>query len=177
MTKIQRIGNILSGLLMILAAGLFIRDPDSGFRIILLILTVSLTVSGIRYLVYYFTMARHMAGGQSMLWKGIILLEIGIYVGTLHDLSPVYIMLYLIVGYVFDGAIDILRSLEERKIPGTHWKLKLATGIGEILIAVLCVLYINSPLISVYIFCFGILSGGIMKIVSAFRRNAIVYIQ
>lgn len=177
MTKIKRIGSIFSGILMILAALLFIADPDDGYQVILLILSVSLTVSGIRYLIYYFTMARHMAGGQSMLWKGIILLEIGLYVGTLHDLSPVYVMLYFIIGYVFDGAVDILRSLENRKIPGAHWKVKLATGVGEILIAGLCVMYINSPRISVYIFCFGIISGGIMKIISAFRRTAIVYIQ
>ena len=177
MTRIQKIKSFFSGMVMILSAYLMIRFPEFGHVLVIAILSLSLTIRGIRYIIYYHTMARHMVDGQSILWNGVIFLEIGLYTTSLADVPNIYIMLYLVVVYLFDGVIGIMRALEAKQFGGMHWKLKLCGGIISIVAAVACLAFIRSSRLCVCIFCAGVVESAIFKIISAFRKTAIVYVK
>lgn len=177
MSKLQRATNIATGILMIICAVLMALHPKAGYVIVILFMCITLTLAGIRMIIYYFTMARHMVGGMSILYRGIILYDFGLLSGTLIGASQVYILLYLVGVHLFSGAVDIMRTLEARHYEGASWRLRLSHGIMNILIAVACLVFIRSTDVAVYIYCFGLIYSAIMRIVTAFRRTAIVYIQ
>ena len=77
MTKLQRISNILTGLVLILISILIFVIPESGYPFAVTIIGLTLTATGLRLLIYYLTMARHMVGGKLMLFIGIIALDAG----------------------------------------------------------------------------------------------------
>ena len=110
MTLWQRIKNILAALMLVLlgllliAANIFdytslanipgmdpeiateIRATDFstvGYSTVLLILSVVLLAYGIRMILFYFTMARHMNGGRSMLYRGILFTDLTVGKGYL----------------------------------------------------------------------------------------------
>jgi len=177
MSRFQRIVNILIGIVMILGGITIAVVPEAGLVIVVFVLCVALMIYGIRRLVYYFTMARHMVGGQIMLFLGMVIIDLGLFTLTLSGAPQFYIMLYLLAIHGFSGAIDILRALEAKRLGAPSWKFKLATGVIDILIAAACGVFINSVEIAVYIFCAGIIYSGIARIISAFRRTAVIYIQ
>ena len=49
---------------MLLCVAVLLVVPEEGYRIIALILSVVLIVNGIRYLIFYFSMARNMVDGK-----------------------------------------------------------------------------------------------------------------
>ena len=79
MTKMQRVKQVLSALLMMGCCFILIKEPELGYAIVAMILSVSLLLYAIRCLIYYFTMARHMVGGRSVLYTGIILLDLAVF--------------------------------------------------------------------------------------------------
>lgn len=176
MSSFEKIYNIAAGLLMIVSAVIMILIPDFGAVIVLLILSVSLLVFGIRTLIYFFTMARHMVGGMAQLYLAILVLDLGVFTLTLTDVPKLYIMLYLIVIHVFSAVVSILRALEARKYGAPSWRMKLTEGIVEILIAAVCGVFINSLHVMVYIYCGGLLYSAVMRIIAALRKTAIIYI-
>ena len=173
----QRFINVFTGLLTIALGIYLILDPADGFTVVATILSFSLSVCGIRYLVYYFTMARHMVGGKLMLYVSIIALDLGIFTASLLDTPNFYIILYLIGMHAFSGVIDILRGLEARSYGGASWKLSIAHGAVSILIAIACVVFLRSVNVLVYIYAAGLIYSALMRIAAAFRRTAIIYIQ
>lgn len=177
MSRFQRIVNIFIGIVMILGGITIAVLPEVGLVIVAFVMCVALIVYGIRRLVYYFTMARHMVGGQIMLFLGVVIIDLGLFVLTLSGVPHFYIMIYLLAIHGFSGAIEILRSLEAKRLGAPSWKFKLATGVVDILIAAACGVFIKSEAIAVYIFCAGIIYSGIARIISAFRRIAVIYIQ
>lgn len=176
MSGIQRIGNILVGLAMIAASILLVlMEPSVSLILIAFFLSLYLMILGLGKLVYYLTMARNMVGGTSLLYVGIILLDFGAFAITLSDAPQYFIVLYLIGIHAFAGVIDFLRAKEAHQFQG-QWKLTAFQAVANILIAVLCVVFINSPDFIIIIFCAGLVYRAIMRIVSAFRTTAIVYI-
>ena len=183
MSSGQRIKNILIGALIILGAVILIIFPEDGILITAAILSLSLFFYGIKTLIYYLTMARHMVGGRIMLYLGIIVLDLGMFTMMLtniprdQDNEKMYIALYLVVVYAFSGAIDILRALEAKKYSAPSWKFSLISGVINVVVAILCIVFIGSSDMIVYLYCAGLIYSAIVRIVTAFRKTAIVYIQ
>ena len=71
MSRTSRVFNIVSGVVMIICSWILFRNPDVGLEFAAMILGISLFLSGIHYLYYYFSMARHMVGGISTLMAAI----------------------------------------------------------------------------------------------------------
>ena len=178
MTKLQRFESILSGLAIILASLLifWLPDPEYGILVVVLILIFSLLFSGLRCLVYYLTMARHMVGGKAMLYVGILRLDLVAFTLTLTDVPRIYVVLYVLSYHAFSGVVGILRGLEAKKLEAPSWRLKTLTGVVNILIAAACGIFIHSGKLVIWLYCAGLLYSGCVRIVSAFRRSAIVYI-
>ena len=177
MTKLQRIRTVLSALVMFLCCGVIVRWPDEGFFLILAIVCVSTLVRGLSALVYYVTMAKHMVGGKLQLYKGIILMDIGLFFTTLEDVPTIYLVLYLAIGNLLAGVINILHALETRKMESGAWKLNMTASLVNIISGIACLLCVSIQLVPVYIYAAGLFYTACLRIVSAFRRSAIVYIS
>ena len=176
MSLFQKIMSIIFALVTLFGTVVLIMFPDLGHLVMVLIVCVFLLFSGIKYLVYYFQMAKNMVGGKAVLYRGIILCNIGIFSFTLSDIPQMYIMIYLLGLFVFFGFISIMRALEMKKLD-SNWRLKFSEGLMYIVIAIVGLVFITSNDISIYICCVGLIYSSVMRIVSAFRRTAIVYIQ
>lgn len=177
MSSGQRIKNVLIGVLIILGAVILIAFPEEGIIITASILSLSLFVYGIKTLIYYITMTRHMVGGRIMLYLAVVVLDLGMFTMMLTNIPKMYIALYLVVVYAFSGAIDILRALEAKKYQAPSWRFSLISGIISVVIAILCIVFIGSTNMIVYLYSAGLIYSAIARIVTAFRKTAIVYIQ
>lgn len=176
MTFAKRIEQVLISLGMIAVALFMFAVPASGLDVIALVFSVSLDVFGIRALYYYLTMARYMVGGKAILFVGVFALDIGMFTATLAGNAPFYIILYLLGANVFTGAVSILRAFEAKGY-GAHWKLTMASGILDIWVGIVCVAFIRSPEVAAYLYAANLIRSALTRIISAFRRTAIVYIQ
>lgn len=172
----RKILNLLIAAVLIATAVILFFMKEDGILIVMAILGISLLIYGIRRLVYYFTMARHMVGGRSMLYIGILVVDAAFFTLTVFDGSPVYVMLYLIVVYLLSGVFEILHAMEEKKMGAPSWKRTLAFAIVNLLLAVVCGIFIRSGTIAIYIYCIGLLYSAIKRIVDTFRRTEILYI-
>ena len=177
MTQLQRIGRIVLGLVSILGGLLLFLDPEDGVTVITAFLSLSLIVYGIRTLVYYLNMARYMVGGKAMLYVGIITMDFGLFMSTQSSLPRAYLILYLVGIHGFTGAVGILRALEARRFGAQSWRLNMAQGVVNLALALLAAVFYRSVNVPVYLYSLGLVYSGVMRIVSAFRRTAIVYIQ
>ncbi len=173
MSSGQRIKNILIGIAIILGALILIAFPEETASI----LSLSLFIYGIKTLIYYATMARHMVGGRIMLYLAVVVLDLGMFTMMLTNIPKIYIVLYLVVVYAFAGAVGILRALEAKRYQAPMWKLSLISGIINVVIAILCIIFMRSTNMIVYLYCVGLIYSAIVRIVTAFRKTAIVYIQ
>ena len=144
-----------------------------------LILSLSLVVYGIRLTWYYFRMARHMVGGKMLLCQGILVLDIGLFSSSVITQSRVYVLGYLLVIYAFSGGIDILRALEAKRYGAPAWKWKLISGCITIAAAVtigVAGFCFGSVDFVVYGYCASLFYTAVTRLVTAFRKTAIVYI-
>ena len=177
MTKMRRISTILIGLLLIIVGILVVIAGSKVYKVIIFWLGITLIVSGIRSLIYYFSMARHMVGGRTVLYRAVIILDIGLFTTSLTN-GPLYFMvLYLAGMHGFAGAIDILRALESRKLQTKSWKLTLSQGIINMGIAGVCLTFIGTMEISVLVYGLGLIYSGVMRVIQAFRKTEVIYIQ
>ena len=158
----QRIKNVLIGILIILGAVILIAFPEEGIIITASILSLSLFVYGIKTL---------------MLYLAVVVLDLGMFTMMLTNIPKMYIALYLVVVYAFSGAIDILRALEAKKYQAPSWRFSLISGIINVVIAILCIVFIGSTNMIVYLYSAGLIYSAIARIITAFRKTAIVYIQ
>lgn len=175
MSSFQRIQIIVIGLITIGIAISMMALPDQGYGLAAMIISISFAFSGLRAMIYYFTMARFMVGGKRILFRGLILLDLGLFTFTLVDNSKVYVILYLVIIHAISGAISIVKSLQERK-EGASWKMSRVSGTVNLLMALFCIIFIGSTDMIVYIFGAGLLYDGVMRIYSIFRRTEIVYV-
>ena len=176
MSRMQRISNVIAGIGMLLGA-LIIFVLDDGSRLIAAVLALSLILRGMRELIYYFSMARHMVGGKSILLIGVFLFDFGVFTLTLVDEKRLIVMLYLAAWHAFSGLVAMLRAFEARRYKAASWKLNALRGLGGILTAAACFIFRHDSSVLLVIYSVGLLYAGIMRIASAFRRTAVVYIQ
>ncbi len=177
MTKLRRIGNVILGL-FIIAFGLLVATGwDSAYTFIIHVLGFSLILGGIRLLVYYVTMARHMVDGRAILYRAVIMLDIGIFSLSLARVPAIFLVAYLAGLHGFTGIIDILRAREAITMQAPNWKLNMAGGIVNVIMAVLCLIFIKEPAVAVEIYAAGLVYSGVIRIIRAFRRTQSVYIQ
>ena len=178
MTIFQRIKNVLFGILVLAAGVVFLLDPsDEAYMIIIAFLTLGLAIRGISDIFFYFTMARHMVGGKVILYKGVVILDFAFLTGTLSNVPKIYILLYLIAIHAFAGAIDVLRAMEARSKVEGPWKLKCFQGVGNILLAVACLVFIRYTNTALIIYSIGLIYSAILRIISAFRPTAFIVIK
>ena len=177
MTKTKRIKEIILGIVMILFAVLINFFPEQGADLVVLVMSIALLVSGISQLVYFLKMARYMNGGESVLYRAIIILDLGIFAVTLATIPRMYIMLYLLGYNLFIGAVDVLRALETRKVTGSGWKLKFTLGIITCLISVVGWFNIDSTDLFILIYSMGLITSAVGRMAGAFKKTTVVYIQ
>lgn len=180
MTLWQKIKNVLLGLVMIALSVVMVLDARTGFDIIAVIVSVGLFYLGIKSLIFYQTMARHMVGGRIQLYRGVILLDLGVFMMSLDSIPQAYIVLYLMGIHAFAGIVDLLRARESRHMDSPEWKSSLVYGIGNIAMAVLCIIsgvILKSVHLVVYVYAAGLVYSGIARIINALKKTAIVYIQ
>ena len=168
MTNIQKINNVVLGIISIAVAIYMIIDPQDGYLLMLFILSFSLAFRGLKELFYFFTMGRHMVGGRFSLYKGVFLLDIGFFTGSLIDIPKTYVMIYL---------VEILRVMETRRYGSKSWKLKFSHGIINILLAVFCIVFIKHQRTVILVYALGLIYSALIRIVSAFRKTAFIFIQ
>ena len=180
MTKLSRVFDVLSGIIM--AAGgiwLFVAETGFAMKVILVFIDLEMFAMGVGSLYYYLTIARHMVGGRNVLYRAMVLLDLGILAGMLADHPTVYAIVYMALLLGFGGVVSVLRANEARKIGG-RWKLRLLSGVTELLLAVLVsvIAAVYGRLdAAVFVYGAGLIYSAVLRIAAAFRRNEIVYIQ
>ena len=177
MSKTRRIFMILAGLLQLLGALTIVLLPENGLLLILLILSLSFAFYGIMDIVRYFTMTRFMVGGRQILVRGVILLNFGIFSVSLSSAPGLFVSLYLIGLYAFDGVVDILRARESKKLQSGQWKLRMIGGVIKILLGIGCVIYMKSDMMLTVFFTVSLTYSALSRIVSAFRRTSVIFVQ
>ena len=180
MTKLGRILSVISALFMIaIAILMFYLDAMHGLRLVLLVIQAGMTLRGLQVIIYYFSMARHMVGGKNVLFRGMIFLDLGVLAGVIFEHPAAYILIYISLLHIFNGLVAALRANESRKI-GASWKLKMASGITNILLALIVVINgiaFGRLRITVWIYSIGLIYSSILRIISSLRKTEIVYIQ
>jgi uncharacterized membrane protein HdeD (DUF308 family) len=165
---------------MLLFCVFIFLNPKAGYRFAALIIILSMLYFGLKLLIYYQTMARHMVGGKAMLFLSILILDFGVFVFTIVDTPMLFLLVYLLLFHGFSGAISILRAMEVRRFSSGVWVLNLAAGVlnlGVALGAVVSAVVFRSITALAYLYLVGLLYSAIVRIASAFRRTEIVYIQ
>ena len=178
MTVFQRIRGVFVGVLMLVFAVILIVNPsDDIYMLLIIILALGLAISGIKDIIFYFTMARHMVGGKMILVQGVIVLDFALLTGSLSDVPKFYVLLYLIGVHAFSGVVETLRALESKRSVEGPWKLKLSHGIVNFLLAAACLIFIRHADTALIIYGIGLLYSAIMRIITAFRKTAFMVIK
>lgn len=176
MTIRQRMKQIMVGVIMVLFALLMITFDEKAYPVIVGVYATALEFMGIRLIWYYFTMARHMVGGRSILCRGVLFVDFGVFTGSLALVPHIYVLLYLAGTLAFSAVVDLLRAKEAKGID-SPWKLKTLQGGVELLTAIVCLLFMNTPALVVDIYSLGLIFSAITRIVNAFRRMPAVTIS
>lgn len=177
MSKFQRINQVILGAAMILAGLIFFLFQDFGYLVIVAILALSLLLTAVQGIIYYINMARFMVDGRTILYKSIIILDLSLVILALTNVPRVYVMIYMIVAYWIAAVLNVYRAMERKKLGFDHWRLKMASAVFNVLIAIICTIFINSLYVCVVVYSFGLIMSGIGRILSGFRKTAIVYVQ
>ena len=179
MSKFQRIRSLLFSVLILLFAFAILLVPEDGFEAVAAIIGILLLVYGFRLLWYYFRMARHMVEGKTILYQSVIVLDLAMFTASLASMNSFIILFYLLGVFAFTGFIDVLRAFEAKRIGG-GWKNKLITGCVSVVFALLMLILgviLGNRSILVYGFSISLIYTAAVRIVNAFRKTAIVYIQ
>ena len=177
MSYLQRVKSFMAGIGMLLAVLILLLAGNNGVSLIVLILAFSLILRGVRSLIYYLSMARFMVGGLTSFFAGVFLIDFGIVSISLADEARIYIFLYLAGWNAFSGLISLLRAWESYRNKGRSWILNTLYGIVNIGILICCFIFRDSPTTLATLYCAGLGYSGILRIINAFRRTEIVYIQ
>ncbi len=176
MTVWRRIRGVLAGILLILVALLLLVSGGQAYGLVLSIYALMLELAGLRRLVFYFKMARFMVGGKSILYRGILLLDLGVFAGSMVNLPRIYVLLYICGTLAFSGIVDVLRALESRQF-GSPWKLKVSKGALSIFAALHALIFLRSLDTVVYLFCVALMYSAAVRIISALRPSPVLTIS
>ena len=178
MTVYQRIKKILFSLIMFAVALFFFINPsDNAYRIVVGILSIGLAIAGIKDIVFYFRMARHMVGGKMILIQGVIILDFAIITGSFTNVPKIYILLYLIGIHAFSGVVEILRSMEARRTVDGPWKMKFFHGIVNFILAIACLIFIRRSNTALIIYSLGLMYSAVVRLFDAFGKTTFVVIE
>ncbi len=180
MNRRQRIQSFLMGLGMLLCCGILLLNEEIGYVLAAVFIIFSMIAYGIRLLIYYHTMARHMVGGKAMLFLAVLILNFGLFVSTVVDDPMLFLLLYLLLFHGFGGAISVMRAMETRRFSASTWVLSLLEGIvnlGVAIAAVIAALVLHSVEVIDYLYIGCLFCSALVRIGAAFRRTAVVYIQ
>ena len=178
MTVYQRIKKILFSLGMIAVALFFILYPsDDAYSIVVGILSLGLAIAGIKDIVFYFTMARHMVEGKMILIQGVIILDFAIITGSLASVPKIYIILYLIGIHAFSGMVEVLRAMEARRTVDGPWKIKFFHGVVNFILAIACLIFIRRSNAALIIYSIGLMYSAVVRLFDAFGKKAFVVIE
>ena len=177
MTRFQRFENIIIGLVMLLSGIVMTVDPEDGFPFIAMLLVLSMLFTGIRTLAFYFSMARFMVGGRSILFAGVFILDFSLYAASLTDEPRVFILVYLVMFHAFYGVVNLLKGILERRTGVASWRTGILQGTGNLIILMASILFLRSEKILVWIYCAGLFYTAAVRIITGFRRTDMVYIQ
>ncbi len=177
MTKMQKIRSVITAIASLICAMVMILYPRLGIDLVLIVMILSLTTSGIYTLGYYFTMARYMVDGQLVLIKGIVVLNLGLLMISLSNAPLQYVMIYLLICHGFSGLTEILHALDIRSMQIAAWKRDFAVGAVNLVLCVICAIFINSANTMVYIYSLTLIHSALSKIINATKKTALVYIQ
>ena len=177
MNKLKTIGGLLSGLLLLLLGLTLIVYHSKGYLIVIIVLSITFVIKGIRKMIYYFSMARCMVGGQKILVDGIILLELGVFAATLSQVPKIYVVIYLVFTLMFGGVVYFLKALEEKKHNAPGWQLKIAAAGVHLALGVACFFALRYTDIAVVIYGISLCYTAIVKIMHTFRKTEMIYIQ
>ena len=180
MTKMKRILNVLLGLFTLFISAALLMFPTESMPVVLGLVGLGMTLKGIRSLMYYFSMAKHMVGGKSVLYRGIIFLDAGVLASALADAPEPALIIYIAAVSCFTGVISILKAREEKAGGAPRWMGKMIYGAAYIIMAlavIVCGFVMKMPESAVYVYAVGLVYSAADRIISAFRRTAIVYIQ
>ena len=181
MTSFQKIRGFFAGLfLILLSVVIMIIDTRYGFLLVCAVICFTLFFVGIRSLIFYFTMARHMVGGRRQLYIGVIMFDLGMFTMTMDDIPIFYIILYLIGIHMFSGVVELLSSLEAKKLETPVWRSRMLSAIGNIAIALGCLyfgFFRKSVDTVVTLYACGLFYNGVLRISNSFRKTENVYIQ
>lgn len=177
MTKIGRVGNIFAGLCMVCLGLIMAMDPDKVYTFLVTLLGITMLLSGVRSMVYYFSMARHMVGGKTVLYRAVLIIDIALFTLSITDVPLIFVVLYLAGIHGFAGFIDIMSAREARQLQAGPWRLKLTSGVVNVVIAVLCIAFLGTSAVAAEIYSLGLIYSGVIRIIQACRRTAMVYIQ
>ena len=178
MTWFQRVKKVLLGLFMLLTAIGFIYEPsDEMYMAIVVILALGFAAKGVKDIVFYFRMARHMVGGKMILVQGVIILDFGLFTASLTDVPKIYILLYLIGIHAFSGVVEVLRAVEAKRTVDGPWRLKFSHGLVNLALAAACIVFIRNPNTALLIYSIGLMYSAVIHILSAFRKTTFILIE
>ncbi|MBQ6371720.1 MAG: hypothetical protein IJJ22_01185, partial [Oscillospiraceae bacterium] len=170
MTRSKRFVEVLFGIVMFIAGiAFFTSEVENSVLAMLGLIQFGMTVRGLRALHYYLTMAKYMVGGKNVLYRSLIWLDLGTMAGALIGHSIIYAVIYLAFLHTFDGIISVFRANESRSY-GAHWKIKMAYGVTNILIAAAAVAgtaVFKQPLVMTYIYGAGLMYTAVLRIATA----------
>ncbi|MCR5303900.1 MAG: hypothetical protein K6E33_04995 [Lachnospiraceae bacterium] len=177
MTRARRIYYFISGVILLPLCVLVVIDPKLGYQYALLFLELALIFHGLKHLVYFFALARYKTGGVEVLFKGLLILDAGLFAFDLHDVPRWYGMIFLIGAMLVSGAIDIMQGAQAMKMQSGHWKSQLAYGVGKAGFGLVGFFFLNSMRLLTVLFALGLLNMAVSHIIIAFKKTDIVYIQ
>ena len=176
MSKFQKIVSILKSILIIIIGLLMIISPSDGFFILILILQLGLLISGIKLLVYYFSMARYKVGGLSTLYKSIIVIDSALLLFSFSTAHPKLVMALLIIAIAFEGVVYIMKAMKSRTLEYSSWKTQLLHGLIYFIIAILCLFFMDNTTISTILFAIGLIVSAVSDIITSVKKTEIIYI-
>ena len=180
MTKVRKIGTIGISLLTIIVGILILIMGIDGFQYMILLISISFIISGLHQLFYYVTMARKMVGGKSILVRGLLTLDIGVFFLTKMDNPVSFIILYILGYHLLAGVVDVLKVLENRRMGVSIWGFNLFYGIANIafaIICLICILGIGNVILVTYLYGLWLLFTAVIKIVSVYKEQSAVIIE
>lgn len=177
MTIHQRIRSLLVSLFMAGCAVFLLLFEDSEFSSVLvaIFLSISLILYGLRQLFFYFTSARFMVSGMTILYVGLITFDVGVFALSIIDDPNILVMLYLVGLYAFTGVIGILRAFEA-KSESSPWISTFLHGAFDVIVAIICLIFMHNSDVLVLAYAIGLLHRAIVRIYNALRPHDIAYI-
>ena len=175
MTRLQRAGNVVFGLLMIACGILLLTNPSDGLYLAVVILGDALLLAGIRSLVQYATLARHMVNGKTLLYVGILQIDLSLVAIMYYGDPAIVVALYLVGSSLLAGGIGLVQSLKEKSF-GARWKLDLLRNVVLLATGIASLFFLKMPNVLIALYCAWLFISAAFRIMSAFRTTDIVYI-